>query len=66
MWQFTKNLFRTSVLKSTTDTGYRAMAADKMREAEASEWVKALSSDLDGKCGDKYSVECAVTATDGF
>ena len=30
----------------TLDEGYRAMAADEVREAEAIEWIGALGSDI--------------------
>jgi predicted CopG family antitoxin len=38
MSQFIENLVRPHVLDTTLDDGYRAMAADRDREAEALEW----------------------------
>jgi hypothetical protein len=34
------------LLDSALDEGYRAMAADKKREAEALEWSNALAGDV--------------------
>lgn len=45
MLQFMQGLLRSLFLNRTIDAGYLAMAADKMREAEAMEWVKALRGD---------------------
>lgn len=44
--QFIENLVRPHVLDTTLDDGYRAMAADKDREAEAEEWCNALAGDM--------------------
>ena len=33
-------------MDTTLDDGYRAMAADKEREAEALEWCNALAGDI--------------------
>ncbi|MCQ0989190.1 hypothetical protein [Jiella marina] len=41
-----ENLLRPLVLDRTLDDGYRAMAADDDREAEAQEWCEGLSADL--------------------
>jgi hypothetical protein len=41
--QFIEDLLRPHVLDTALDDGYKAMAADKSREAE---WVNALSKDL--------------------
>jgi hypothetical protein len=46
MSQFIENLIRPYVLDTTLDDGYRAMAADKIREAEAKEWCDALAKDI--------------------
>lgn len=44
--QFIEELVRPHVLDTSLDDGYRAMAADKDREAEALEWCNALVKDL--------------------
>lgn len=44
--QFIEDLLRPHVLDTALDDGYRAMAADKARETEASEWCNALASDM--------------------
>jgi predicted CopG family antitoxin len=44
--QFIEDLVRPYVLDSTLDEGYQAMAADKEREADASEWCNALVGDM--------------------
>ena len=46
MSQFIENLVRPHVLDTALDDGYEAMAKDRAREAEASEWVAALAGDL--------------------
>jgi predicted CopG family antitoxin len=46
MSQFIEELLRPHVLSNALDEGYSAMAADKEREAEASEWCSALSNDM--------------------
>lgn len=46
MSQFIEDLLRPRVLDSALDEGYRAMAADKEREAEALEWCNALAADM--------------------
>jgi predicted CopG family antitoxin len=46
MSQFIEDLLRPHVLDSALDAGYQAMAADKTREAEASEWIEGLMPDL--------------------
>ena len=46
MSQFIEDLLRPLVLDTSLDGGYRAMAADKAREAEAQEWGNALMVDL--------------------
>lgn len=43
--QFIEELVRPHVLDSALDDGYRAMAADGEREAEAREWCDALAGD---------------------
>ena len=37
---------RPHVVDTSLDDGYRAMAADKEREAEAMEWCNALAGDM--------------------
>ncbi len=44
--QFIEDLLRPRVISNTLDDGYRAMAEDKLREAEAVEWCNALASDM--------------------
>ena len=44
--QFIEDLVRPHVLDTSLDDGYRAMAADKEREAEAREWSNALVKDM--------------------
>ena len=46
MSQFIEDLLRPHVLDSALDEGYRAMAADQAREAEALEWCNALAGDM--------------------
>ena len=43
---FIEDLVRPCLLDSARDEGYRAMAADKEREAEALEWSNALAGDV--------------------
>lgn len=47
MSQFIEDLLRPHVLDTSLDEGYRAMASDKAREAEAQEWCNALAGDGD-------------------
>ena len=49
MSQFIEDLVRPHVLDTTLDDGYRAMAADKEREAEAMGWCNALAGDMAGE-----------------
>lgn len=44
--QFIEDLVRPHVLDTALDDGYRAMAADQDREAEALEWCNALAGDM--------------------
>ncbi len=44
--QFIEDLVRPHVLDTALDAGYRSMAADTQREAEAIEWVQAVSQDM--------------------
>lgn len=44
--QFIEDLVRPYVSDATLDEGYRAMAADPVREAEAKEWSNALAADV--------------------
>lgn len=46
MSQFIEDLVRPHVLDSSLDEGYKAMNADKAREAEAKEWCNALANDM--------------------
>ncbi len=46
MSQFIEDLVRPHVLGSSLDDGYRAMAADASREAEAQEWCNGLAGDM--------------------
>lgn len=46
MSQFIEDLIRPYVLDTSLDDGYKAMAADKTREAEAMAWCNALSQDV--------------------
>lgn len=46
MSQFIEDLLRPHVLGQSLDDGYKAMAADKDREAEAMAWTNALSKDM--------------------
>ena len=53
MSQFIEDLLRPHVLDTSLDDGYRAMAADAAREAQAQEWCNALAKDMDSeaRCG---------------
>jgi predicted CopG family antitoxin len=46
MSQFIEDLLRPHVLDNTLDAGYRAMAADSEREAEATAWCNTLVGDM--------------------
>ena len=46
MSQFIEDLLRPHVLDTSLDAGYRAMAADTIREAEAQEWGNAIIGDI--------------------
>lgn len=46
MSQFIEDLVRPHVVPDALDEGYRQMATDEAREAEASEWMEALARDL--------------------
>ena len=46
MSQFIEDLLRPHVLDNTLDAGYRDMAEDSEREAEASAWCNTLASDM--------------------
>jgi hypothetical protein len=46
MSQFIEDLLRPHVLDTSLDAGYRAMAADTTREADAVAWCNALSTDM--------------------
>lgn len=44
--QFLEALARPHVLDTALDDGYRAMSDDVQREAEATEWINGLLSDV--------------------
>jgi predicted CopG family antitoxin len=44
--QFIEELVKPHVTDTALDEGYRAMAADRGREAEAQEWCNALAGDM--------------------
>jgi predicted CopG family antitoxin len=44
--QFIEDLVRPHVADTSLDDGYRAMAADQEREAQAMEWCNALAADI--------------------
>jgi len=46
MSQFIEDLLRPHVMDTALDDGYKAMAADAAREAQAQEWCNALGKDL--------------------
>ena len=46
MSQFIEDLVRPHVMDTTLDEGYKAMAADAAREAQALEWCNALAKDM--------------------
>ena len=46
MSQFIEDLVRPYVLDTALDEGYRAMASDAEREAEAKEWSDAIAGDM--------------------
>ena len=46
MSQFIEDLLRPNVLGKSLDDGYKAMAQDQAREAEAMEWTNALAKDM--------------------
>jgi hypothetical protein len=48
MSQFIEDLLRPHVVDTSLDDGYRAMAADTAREAEAMEWCNSLAGDVAG------------------
>ena len=45
MSQFIEDVLRPHVSGSALDEGYRAMAADREREADAREWIEGLAGD---------------------
>ena len=46
MSQFIEDLLRPHVLGESLDDGYKEMAQDKAREAEAMEWTNSLAKDM--------------------
>ena len=46
MSQFIEDLLRPHVMDAALDDGYRAMAADAEREADATAWCNALAKDM--------------------
>ncbi len=45
MSQFIEDLVRPHVSGASLDAGYRDMAVDQVREAEATDWINALAGD---------------------
>ena len=45
--RFLQDLARPLVVRSKLDAAYKAMAADRAREAEALEWAEATCKDID-------------------
>lgn len=45
--RFLDSLARPHVVESDLEEGYRAMAADREREAEADEWIESLVEEVD-------------------
>ena len=45
--RFLQDLARPLVVRSELESAYKAMAADRAREAEALEWVEATCGDID-------------------
>ncbi len=46
MSQFIEDLVRPHVLGDALDEGYRQMASDRVREAEAQDWCNGLAGDM--------------------
>lgn len=46
MSQYIEDLLRPHVMDTSLDDGYRAMAADSAREADAQQWCNALAKDM--------------------
>lgn len=46
MSQFIEDLVRPHVVDTALDDGYRAMAADEVREVEAHDWCNGLAGDI--------------------
>lgn len=46
MSQFIEDLLRPHVMGASLEDGYKAMAQDHNREAEATQWTNALSKDM--------------------
>jgi hypothetical protein len=44
--QFIEERVKPHVVGATLDEGYRGMAADRVREAEAREWCNTLAGDM--------------------
>jgi len=44
--KFIEDLVRPHIANSSLDEGYKAMAADSLREAEATEWCNALAGKI--------------------
>ena len=44
--QFIEDLVRPHVIGSDLEAGYQAMAEDEAREAEAAEWIEAMTGDV--------------------
>jgi hypothetical protein len=61
MTGFIEDLLRPHVLDTSLDAGYKAMAADQVRESEAMDWVNALAGDVDtGKAVLRDSINATI------
>jgi len=49
--RFLQELARPLVVRSELEAGYRAMSADRAREAEALEWAEATFGDMENEEG---------------
>jgi hypothetical protein len=60
---FNKLLIQPGKFKNDLDAGYRAMAADTIREAEASKWIKMQCRYPVEISGDRYPVTVHIFNT---